>query len=115
VCAYRILTFVPQPLDSPGTLRPVLYALFTRFVKHYANPEQAQQAWTSFCLLALLIPTILAVLNYFSRHSVISWPAWIRRVVHSRLLFFSSVAACLVICRFPGMLAGQINPDEQLF
>jgi len=115
LCIYRILTFVPQPLDSPGTLRPLLYALFTRFVKHYPNPEQAQQAWTSFSLLALFIPTILAVLNYGLRHSVIQAPTWVRKVVGSRLLFFGSVAACLVVCRFFTLLLGQINPDEPLF
>ena len=112
---YRILTFVPQPLDSPGTLRPVLYALFIRFVKHYANPEQAQQAWTNLSFLALFIPTILALLNYFSSHSAIPWPDWVRKVVRSRLLFFSGVAVCLIVCRFPGLFVGQINPDEQLF
>lgn len=114
-CAYRILTFVPQPLDSPSTIRPVLYALFIRFVKHYPNPEQAQRAWDSLCLLALFIPTILALLNYFSRHSVIESPVWVQKVVRSRLLFFSSVAGCLIVCRFPSLLLGQINPDEPLF
>jgi hypothetical protein len=114
-CVYRILTFVPQPLDSPGTLRPVLYALFTRFVKRYPNPEQAQQAWASFCLLALTVAPMLALLNYFARHSGTQWPAWVHKVARSRQLFFGSVAGCLAVCRFPGLFVGQINPDEQLF
>src|SRR5580698_2453055 len=60
LCAYRILTFVPRPFDTPGTLRPFLYALFSWFIRLYPNPEQAQQAWGTYCIVALLIPTILA-------------------------------------------------------
>src|ERR1017187_1052310 len=48
LCAHRILPFTPQPLDSPGSLRPFLYALFGRFLKRYSNPEQAQQAWGTY-------------------------------------------------------------------
>lgn len=115
LCAHRILTFTPQPLDSPGSLRPFLYALFGRFLKRYSNPEQAQQAWGTYCIVALLIPTILALLNYLLRHSVIQSPVWVQKVAGSRLLFFGSVAACLGVCRFPSLLLGQINPDEPLF
>src|ERR1700683_1200834 len=68
-CAYRILTFVPQPLDSPSTLRPILYRFFSRFVKQYLSPEQAQQAWAGYCIIALFIPTFLALLNWISRPS----------------------------------------------
>src|ERR1019366_2135829 len=97
LCAHRILTFTPQPLDSPGSLRPFLYALFGRFLKRYSNPEQAQQAWGTYCIVALLIPTILALLNYLLRHSVIQSPVWVQKVAGSRLLFFGSVAACRAV------------------
>jgi hypothetical protein len=106
LCAYRILTLVPRPLDSPGTLRPVLYALFSRFVRSYSNPAQAQQAWGTYCIVALLIPTILAFWNYFYSR---------RKVMGSRLVLFISIALCLIVCRFPFLLANEINPDETFF
>ena len=115
LCAYRILTFVPQPLDSPSTLRPILYGLFSKFITHYPNPERAQQAWASYCLVALFIPTSLAFLNYLSRPSVKPPLVWVHRVVTSRVLLFISLAACLIVCRFPFLLTDEINPDETLF
>ena len=114
LCAYRILTFVPQPLDSPSTLRPILYGLFSKFIKHYPNPEQAQQAWASYCLVALCVPTILALLNYFNP-SVTRRFVWIHKIVASRLALFIGVATCLTVCRFPILLARETNPDETLF
>ena len=114
-CVYRILTFVPQPLDSPGTLRPQVYALFSWFVQGYENPEQAQQAWATWSLFSVLVLSALAWMNYLSRNSATRLPAWVRQIAQSRLLFFGAVAACLLICRFPTLLIGQINPDEPLF
>jgi hypothetical protein len=114
-CAYRFLTFVPQPLDSPGTLRPGLYGVFSKFVKQYRNLEQAQQAWASYCLIALFIPTILALLNYIYRPSGYRPLVWVYKVVSSRLLLFIGIATCLFICRFPMLLVSEINPDETLF
>ena len=114
-CAYRLLTFVPQPLDSPGTLRPVLYAWFSRFVKHYSSPEQAQQAWGTYCIVALFVPTILAFWNYFDGRLAIRTPLRLRKAIGSRLVLFTSIAACLGVCRFPFLLANQTNPDETFF
>lgn len=115
LCIYRILTFVPRALDSPRTLRPILYAIFSIFVRHYGNPELAQQAWEKYCLAALFVPVILALLNYMSSRSAIRLPEPVRRVAGSRVLLFASVALCLTICRFPFFLTGEINPDETLF
>ena len=114
-CAYRILTFVPQPLDSPGTLRPILYSLFSKFVKQYPSPEQAQQAWSSYCLIALFIPASLALLNYMARSSLSRPLVWVHKVLGSRLLLFTGIAASLIVCRFPILLINEINPDETLF
>jgi len=115
LCAYRILTFVPRPLDSPGTLRPILYAYFIRFIKRYASPEQAQQTWGTYCIVALLIPTILAFWNYFYRRSGSRSPVWLHQVISSRLVLFASIGMCLIVCRCPFLLAGEINPDETFF
>jgi hypothetical protein len=114
-CAYRILTFVPRPLDSAGTLRPILYAYFIRFIKRYASPEQAQQTWGTYCIVALLIPTILAFWNYFYRRSGSRSPVWLHQVISSRLVLFAGIGMCLIVCRSPFLLAGEINPDETFF
>lgn len=113
--AYRVLTFVPRPFDSPRTLRPVLYSYFSRFIKHYLSPEQAQQAWGTYCIIALLIPTILAFWNYFYSRSAIRSPGWPRKVIGSRLLLFMSIGACMAVCRLPFLLANEISPDETFF
>jgi hypothetical protein len=115
LCTYRILSFVPQPFDSPGTLRPILYAYFIRFIKRYQSPEQAQQAWGSYCIVALLIPTILAFWNYSYRRYGSRSLVWLHRVITSRLVLFGSIAMCLIVCRFPFLLANEINPDETFF
>ncbi len=106
ICIYRVWTFVPQPLDSPGTLRPLLYAGFTAFAGYFRTPEQAQQAWRICGFATLVIPAVLAFLNYFSAAP---------RLLRGHGVFFASVAGCLLLCRFPVLLTGQINPDETLF
>jgi hypothetical protein len=102
-------------LDSPGTLRPVLYAYFSRFVAHYQNPEQAQQAWGTYCILVLFVPAILAFWNYFQRSSIPRPVAWLSKIIGSRALLFTSIGACLMVCRFPILLVGEISPDETYF
>jgi hypothetical protein len=104
---YRLATFVPQPLDSATTLRPVLYAWFSAFLRHFERPEQALSNWKLLCLVALLIPPALGLFNYFSRRPV--------RVLCSRTLFFLSIAASLAIARYPVLLAGELNVDETQF
>ena len=112
LCAYRLLTFVPQPLDSPGTLRPALHRMFAAFTGQ--TPAQAQLSWGNYSLLALLIPTLLAWINYL-RPRADQPQGWLWRVLCSRTLLFASVAVSLFICRFPALLADQLNPDEPLF
>jgi 4-amino-4-deoxy-L-arabinose transferase-like glycosyltransferase len=92
-----------------------LYRFFSRFVKQYPNPEQAQQAWASYCVVALFIPTLLALLNYVSRAPVKRTLVWVYKAVGSRLFLFIAIAACLIVCRFPILLTNEINPDETLF
>jgi hypothetical protein len=109
---YRLLTFVPQPLDSPGTLRPHLYHWFSVFLKLHPDADHAQVNWDTVCLSLLLVPAMLALANYF-------WPStsnsWIRRVLCSRTLLFAAVASALFAARFPVLLGGQINVDETQF
>src|ERR1700739_2842910 len=63
---YRLMTFVPQPLDSLSTLRPHLFYWFSPFLRHYPDKVQAQASWSTFCFWLLLIPGALALLNYLS-------------------------------------------------
>lgn len=114
LCTYRILTFSPQPFDSPATLRPAFYACFSWFVHQFSTPAQAQRVWGAAANLALLIPALLAFWNYHYSHSS-SRSALLHRVIGSRLLLFGSIGACLFICRLPFLLANEINPDETFF
>jgi hypothetical protein len=108
----RLLTFVPQPIDSPHSLRPHLYKWFAAFVKLYRTPELAQASWHTICFWLLLIPPALALLNYFSSVTI---PGKIRRILCSRVLLFVCIALALFVCRFPVLLADQMNPDEAQF
>src|SRR5215831_6543568 len=112
---YRILTFLPQPLDSPSTLRPVLYSWYLRFVAHYASVDLAWRAWNSYCVLLLLVPAILATANYLHGEQILRIPARLAGLVTSRTLLFVSIAASLFAFRFPVLLAGELNPDETQF
>ena len=114
-CVYRILTFVPQPFDSPATLRPIVYACFSRFVRSYSSPEEAQRAWGTYCIVALLIPAILAFWNYLYSRSANHSATRLHKVIGSRPVLFGSIGVCLIVCRFPYLLANQINPDETFF
>lgn len=113
-CVWRIAAFVPQPLDSPTTLRPFLYGLFSRFIQQRGGPNEAFSAWYGLCQIALLIPAILAVLNYI-RHSDVSFGARIPRWICSRTLLFASIGACFLLCKFPVLLEPELNPDEGQF
>jgi hypothetical protein len=113
---YRLLTFVPQPLDSSYTLRPHLYYWFAIYLNWFSSPGIAQARWDRGCSLLVLVPAVLALLNYLSVSNPHSRPrsrAW--QLLFSRTLFFSSIALVLFACRFPVLLAGQINPDEGQF
>jgi hypothetical protein len=109
---YRLVTFVAQPLDSPGTLRPHLYAWFSAFLKHYPSPGQAQNAWNGDCLRLLLVAPALVLFNYFS----VSMPRnRLRQFLCSQTLLFVSIAVALLACRLPILLLDQLNPDESHF
>src|SRR5438270_7782159 len=61
-CIYRLANFKPQPLDSPATLRPMLYEIFSRLIHVYGTPEHLFERWSTFGLSTLCIPPVLAVL-----------------------------------------------------
>ena len=112
---YRLSRFVPTPFDSPATLRPKFYALFSHFIQRYPALEQAYQAWGTYCLIALVIPVVLAFWNYFYNRSGSRSFETLHKVIGSRTVFFLSIGACLLVCRFPILLAGDMNPDETFF
>jgi len=114
-CIYRLIGFKPQPLDAPGTLRPILYSIFSWFVGRYGTPEEAFIQWSGICSLALLAPVALAVLHFARRNGLIRMPRKVGQILCSRQLFFFSVTICLVLCRFPTLLQKEFNPDESGF
>jgi hypothetical protein len=117
-CVYRIATFNPEPLDAPTTLRPILNDWFLRFLHSHTSPAQALESWTRMCGLALLIPPVLAILNYGWRDKLkglASVPEWLIGMLCSRWLLFGSMAVCLAMCRFPTLLENELNPDEGQF
>lgn len=107
LCLYRLAHAVPQPLDSPGTLRPILFDLFDRYLDQFDRRETAFYLWRALCYVALLLPPMLAILHYLHRIK--------RKALGSRWLFFATIAACLVLCRFPTLLENEFNPDEGQF
>ena len=109
---YRLLTFVPQPLDSSHTLRPYLYRWFAAYLSHSPDANIAKSRWNLGCSCLLLIPAALVLLNYFS----VSRPrsrAW--QLLCSRTLLFASIALVLFASRFPILLVDQLSPDEGQF
>jgi len=107
--------FRPQPLDAPGTLRPILYAIFHWFVGLSGTPDEAFAKWSTICSLVLLVPPALALLNYGRLHGLVKLPSRAGHLLCSRWLFFTSVTACLVLCRYPTLLQNEFNPDEGAF
>jgi hypothetical protein len=112
---YRLATFIPQPLDGPRTLRPILNALFDAFLRLYDHPETAYEDWRMWCLLALMVAPALAVLNYVREHGTLQLPDRAAKILCSRGLLFLSVAATLLLCRYPALVDYQLNPDEGQF
>ena len=115
VCIYRIATFAPQPIDSPRTLRHLLYPLLTLFISHYQYTEVLAKDWTNWCLIALILPAALALLNLYSARGVFPLRGRAGRILCSRALFFGSLGVGLLVCRFPVFLGGPANPDESQF
>ncbi|MDQ6758287.1 MAG: hypothetical protein M3Z32_00305, partial [Acidobacteriota bacterium] len=112
---YRLATFTPQPLDAPHTLRPILNAWFDIFLRSYAHPETAYENWRTLCLLMLSVAPALAILNLLWERASLRFPPRVAKVLCSRGLFFASIAAALLLCRYPTLLDYQLNPDEGEF
>jgi hypothetical protein len=114
-CVYRIATFTPQPLDGPHTLRPILNSWFDSYLRRYQSPEAAFENWRAWCLLALLVAPVLAALNFFRDHGMLRLPDRAANILCSRWLLFSTIAATLLLCRYPTLVDYQLNPDEGQF
>jgi hypothetical protein len=112
---FRLVTFIPQPLDGPHTLRPILNAGFDAFLRHYEHPEPAYEDWRAFCLLALMMAPALAVLNLVCEHGRVRLPDRAAKILCSRWLLFGAIAATLLLCRYPTLVDYQLNPDEGQF
>lgn len=115
VCIYRIATFTPQPLDSSHTLRPILNRGLDLFLRMHESPEGAYEDWRAFCLLVLLLPTSLAILNFAREHGISKLPDRAARFLCSRGLLFTCIAVALFLCRYPTLVDYQLNPDEGQF
>jgi hypothetical protein len=114
-CIYRLAVFRPLPLDAPGTLRPILYALFHWFLGLSATREEAFAKWSTICSLVLFVPAALAILHYGWRHGLVKLPRRAAQILCSRWLFFASVGTCLTLCRYPTLIQEEFNPDEGAF
>lgn len=112
---YRLAVFVPQPLDSPGTLRPLVYDCFTWFLGLFEEREDAFDTWYAICLAAILLPVLLAVLRYGASRGLVRLSPRVVNALGSPRLFLSSIAVCLLLCRFPALLEHEFNPDEGQF
>ena len=112
LCLFRLATFTPQPLDSPGAFHLILWRFFTWFLGWFG--DRAFSIWSAICLVALLLPPALAALNYRTPRSRVA-QALCSRGLCSRWFFWASIAICLVLCRFPTLLEGEFNPDEGQF
>lgn len=114
-CIYRLAIFTPQPLDSPGSLRPALFRIWDWWLHLSGTPEQMLARWSDVCALVLCIPPVLALLYYLWRSESIRLPRRVAQYLFSRWNFFTSIAACLLLCRFPILLLDEMNPDEGEF
>ena len=112
---YRIATCIPQPLDGPHTLRPILNGWFDVYLRLYEHPEAAYENWRAWCVLALAVAPALAVLNLVRQHGTLWLPDRATRIFCSKALFFASIAAAMFLCRYPTLLDYQLNPDEGQF
>jgi hypothetical protein len=112
--AYRAATFTPAPLDTPGTLRPILYRWFLWFVTLHKYPEQAFSTWSGGAFALSLIPAGLALLALL-RNRIARRYERLVGVLLSRPLLFAAIAVALVVCRFPSLLENELNPDEGQF
>jgi hypothetical protein len=111
-CVYNVAHFEFKPLDSPGTLHPILWPLYAAFVKHFTSREVAAEAWAKWCFVAFLPPVALALLNHCAAWGALAGRGRTSRILRSRGLLFFSIALCLLVCRYPLLLGGHFNPDE---
>ena len=114
-CIYRLAIFTPQPLDSPGSLRPFLFRIFDWWSHLYATPETMLSVWSDICLVFLCIPPALSLAYDLWARQKFRLPVRSASYLFSRRLFLGSIAACLLLCRFPILLLDELNPDEGEF
>lgn len=114
-CIYRILLFRPLPLDSPGTLRPILYSWFRSYTGLFTRSEDAYSAWHIACYAVLLAFPLLALLNYLWQRKTVRLPHKFGEIFCSQGVFWSLYGTCLILCRYPVLLRNELNPDEGQF
>ncbi len=111
-CFYRLAVFTPQPLDFPGTLRPIFNGWLIGFINHNHSPELAYARWKTFCFFLLLVPPSLAVFAVAIESKLLNLPGRVAGLLCSRTLFLTSIATSLAVCRFPTLVRFELNPDE---
>lgn len=113
---WRAFSLVPQPLDSANTLRPLLYRLYLVFVGRYTRFDDAVQAWETYRVALLILPAILAALNFWLDFRppvhLSRWASRIAKLLRSRALFIASILAVLLLAYFPIVLMSERNVDE---
>ena len=92
-----------MPVDSPGTLRPVLYRWFNSYLGLFSTGGNAFLYWKVFCFVLLLTVPAMAVVNYYR---IVRTPATV---------FWITYGCCLFVCRYPILLLNELNPDEGQF
>jgi hypothetical protein len=101
---YRLFTFVPEHLDSPRTLRYLLFELHSAVLSlSGGSPDAEILLWHAVTWVAVLVPPALVALGMMLRRSC---PPW---------LFGISLAVAMLVLRFPAFLKSEINADEGEF
>lgn len=111
LCVYRIAVFRPEALDSPGTLRPLLYGWMSQAFTSVEANQGAINDWILYSVLALGVAVGLAFWNYYRR----SKGRPVQKALESRWLFVAAILLALIVCRLPLFLLGEMNPDETQF
>ena len=115
LCVYRPWHVALQPQDAPGTLRWLLWPLYDGFIRLFPDPNAAASGWVVLCAVLLSIPVLLVVVAQYYATSGRTIQGRTAAFFGSRKLFMASVAAGLLVCRFPILLGWAFNPDEDDF
>jgi len=101
---YRLFTFVPEHLDSPRTLRYLLFEIHAAALRLSGGSSDAEISfWHTLTWIALLIPPVLVLLSWMLGRRC---PPW---------LFSGSLVVAMLVLRFPAFLKSEINADEGEF